>query len=105
MAGPQPQELQPGHSTSLDCSWTAPAPPEVTWSKDGVPLDLTSSGSGRLLSNGSLLVSGERSQAGTYQCSLTVDSVGTLLSSPARLEAPGQSLPPSPPCLPAQSRI
>ena len=104
MAGPEPQELQPGHSTSLDCSWTAPAPPEVTWSKDGVPLDLTSSGSGRLLSNGSLLLTGERSQAGTYQCSLTVDSVGTLLSSPARLLAAGQSLSPQP-CLPAQLRI
>ena len=90
LTGPEPQELQPGHPTSLDCHWTAPTPPEVTWSKDGVPLDLTSSGSGRLLSNGSLLLSGERNQAGIYQCSITVDSVGTLLSSPARVVAPGQ---------------
>jgi len=92
LAGPQSGELQPGRPTSLDCDWVAPSQPEVVWTKDGIPLDLTttsssSSGSGRLLTNGSLLLSGERSQAGTYQCSLTVDGVGTLLSSPARLLA------------------
>ena len=91
VAGPQPGVLQPGLPTSLDCAWRAPGQPEVSWSKDGVPLDLSTSGAGRLLSNGSLLLSGERRQAGTYQCSITVDSVGTLLSSPARLQAAGQS--------------
>ena len=94
LAGPQSGQLQPGRPTSLDCDWRAPSQPEVVWTKDGIPLDLTtttsSSGSGRLLTNGSLLLSGERSQAGTYQCSLTVDGVGTLLSSPARLLAAGQ---------------
>ena len=101
LVGPQPGELQSGRPTSLDCDWRAPSPPEVTWTKDGVPLDLTTSGSGRLLTNGSLLLSGERSQAGNYQCSLTVDSVGTLLSSPARLVAAGQCS--SPPSLSASS--
>ena len=93
MSGPERGVLQPGSHTRLDCAWRAPAQPEVpevSWSKDGRELDLSSSGSGRLLSNGSLLLSGERGQAGSYQCSLSLDTVGTLLSSPARLEAAGQ---------------
>ena len=91
MAGPVRSVLQPGQTTSLDCSWTSPEPPEVTWMKDGIPLEVGSSGARRQLSNGSLLLSGSPGQAGLYQCSLSLESVGSLLSPPALVQAAGRN--------------
>ena len=62
----------------------------MTWTRDGVPLDVTS-GSGRhiLHSNGSLEVWPGEPGDHVYQCRVTLAEVGSLLSTPAILRSPG----------------
>ena len=63
----------------------------MTWTRDGVPLDVTS-GSGRhiLHSNGSLEVWPGDNGDHVYQCRVTLGEVGSLLSTPAILRSPGE---------------
>ena len=66
----------------------------MTWTRDGVPLDVTS-GSGRhiLHSNGSLEVwpGGDGANDHEYQCRVSLGEVGSLLSTPAILRSPGET--------------
>merc|ERR1719471_866528 len=89
VSGPQETVLQSGLTSTLDCSALSPEVPEVVWTKDGIALDPRRSGERRQLSNGSLVLSGSESLAGVYQCSLSLDSVGTILSPPALVRPPG----------------
>ena len=87
--GPSSGYLQTEHSTILDCSWRAVRAPKVSWTKDGVPVDMTT---GRFSqhSNGSLELHGVTSDmSGLYQCRVSLSDVGTVLSTPALIQAPG----------------
>ena len=92
VSGPQETVLQSGLTSTLDCSALSPEVPEVVWTKDGIALDPRRSGERRQLSNGSLVLSGSESLAGVYQCSLSLDSVGTILSPPALVRPPGSAV-------------
>ena len=81
--------LQPGRPTLLDCSWRAARSPTVTWTKDGIPVDLATSGYIQH-SNGSLSVSGGGDKSGMYQCRVSLSDVGTVLSTPATLQTAGK---------------
>ena len=90
---PAPSEVmgRVGRATVLPCTSTSSpgGAVEVRWQRDGLLLDLPARGH-RLLPNGSLEVEGGE---GTYQCMVTMQGVGTLLSTPTRVRAAG---PPSP---------
>ena len=92
---PRSAQLVAGESTLLPCSWRAARTPAVTWTRDGVPLELgpgrslTAARPWRLHSNGTLEVAGrDGAGAGRYQCRVSLAGAGTLLSTPATLRPP-----------------
>ena len=64
----------------------------MTWSRDGLPLDVSSSSVHILHSNGSLEVWPSDAGDHVYQCRVTLAEVGSLLSVPATLSSPGERL-------------
>ena len=78
----------------LDCAWRAERAPSVTWSRDGLPLDVSASSLHILHSNGSLEVwpeAGHEASDHVYQCRVSLAEVGSLLSVPATLRSPGET--------------
>ena len=91
LSSPSHLVISPGRPGLLSCATQADLKPEVRWRKDGLLLELPGSGR-RLLANGSLVLEGTSGQgAGVYQCVVSLQGVGTLLSTPTRVTVSGIS--------------
>jgi hypothetical protein len=62
----------------------------VRWRREGLLLELPGHGR-RLLANGSLLLEAGAERAGSYQCQASLPGVGTILSTPTLVTAPGNT--------------
>jgi neogenin len=81
--------MTPGKTVMLPCTTHSSSQPDIRWKKDGLLLDLPSHGR-RLFHNGSLLLESRGGdEAGLYQCVATMQGVGTLLSTSARVTTAG----------------
>ena len=90
---PVSQTMVPGQSSLLDCGWTGDqGDTVVTWTRDGVPVTSGSQGWSQL-ANGSLQVTMDRAgqRVGVYQCRVSRQEVGTVLSTPASINRAGTS--------------
>ncbi|CAH6870907.1 Neo1 [Phodopus roborovskii] len=84
-----------GSSVILNCSAYSETSPKIEWKKDGTFLNLVSDDRRQLLPDGSLFISSvvhskhNKPDEGFYQCVATVDNLGTIVSSTAKLTVAG----------------
>ncbi|NXJ70276.1 NEO1 protein, partial [Rostratula benghalensis] len=85
-----------GASVIMNCSAYCETSPKIEWKKDGTFLNLVSDDRRQLLPDGSLLINSvvhskhNKPDEGYYQCVVTVESLGTIVSRTAKLTVAGK---------------
>ncbi|XP_076004388.1 receptor-type tyrosine-protein phosphatase F isoform X1 [Genypterus blacodes] len=93
--GPQLKVVERGRTATLVCAAGGNPEPEITWFKDMLPVDVSSS-NGRIkqFRSGALQIeNSEESDQGKYEC-VAMSSAGTRYSSPANLYVRVRRVPP-----------
>ncbi|XP_010773442.1 receptor-type tyrosine-protein phosphatase F-like, partial [Notothenia coriiceps] len=89
--GPQLKVVEKTRTATMLCAASGNPDPEITWYKDMLPVDISSS-NGRIkqLRSGALQIEiSEESDQGKYEC-VALNSAGTRYSSPANLYVRGK---------------
>ncbi|XP_056277768.1 receptor-type tyrosine-protein phosphatase F isoform X7 [Pseudoliparis swirei] len=93
--GPQLKVVEKTRTATMLCAASGNPDPEITWFKDMLPVDISSS-NGRMkqLRSGALQIeNSEESDQGKYEC-IAMNSAGTRYSSPANLYVRVRRVPP-----------
>ncbi|XP_077411585.1 receptor-type tyrosine-protein phosphatase F isoform X18 [Vanacampus margaritifer] len=93
--GPQLKVVERTRTATMLCAASGNPDPEITWFKDMLPVDITSSnGRIRQLHSGALQIeNSEESDQGKYEC-IATNSAGTRYSAPANLYVRVRRVPP-----------
>ncbi|XP_053186731.1 receptor-type tyrosine-protein phosphatase F-like [Scomber japonicus] len=93
--GPQLKVVERTRTATMLCAASGNPDPEISWFKDMLPVDISSS-NGRIkqLRSGALLIeNSEESDQGKYEC-VAMNSAGTRYSAPANLYVRARRVPP-----------